>query len=103
MTYRNQVLVLGNVNSSWLKAGIIATNYIFVATNTHQTQQMVFWMQQAHQLSQQSLHSRQRNFIVAIGMHYRNQLNIYGNKHISIVPLNRYYRNAQLVVEIGTH
>jgi hypothetical protein len=64
---------------------------------------MIFWMQQEHQLSQQSLHSTQRNFIVAIGMHYRNQLNIHGNKHISIATLNRYYRNAQSVVEIATH
>jgi hypothetical protein len=64
---------------------------------------MIFWMQQAHQLSQQSLHSTQRNFILAIGMHYRNQLNIRGNKHISIATLNRYYRNAQSVVAIATH
>jgi hypothetical protein len=62
---------------------------------------MVFWMQQAHQLSQQRLHSRQRNFIVTVGMHYCNQLNIRGNKHISIATLNRYYRNAQLVVAIA--
>jgi hypothetical protein len=60
-------------------------------------------MQQAHQLSQQRLHSRQRNFIMAVGMHYYNQLNIHGNKHISITTLNRYYRNAQLVVAIATH
>jgi uncharacterized iron-regulated protein len=65
-------------------------------------QQIIFWMQQPHQLSQQSLHSRQRNFIVAIAMYYRNQLNIRGNKHISIATLNRYYRNAQVVVTIGT-
>jgi hypothetical protein len=64
---------------------------------------MIFWMQQAHQLSQQSLHSTQRNFIVAIGMHYRNELNIRANKHICITTLNRYYRNAQSVVEIATH
>jgi phage baseplate assembly protein W len=64
---------------------------------------MIFWMQQAHQLSQQSLHSTQRNFIVAIGVHYRNQLNIRGNKHISIATLNRYYHNAQSVVAIATH
>jgi hypothetical protein len=63
---------------------------------------MFFWMQQAHQLSQQSLHSTQRNFIAAIGMHYRNQLNIRGNKHISIPALNRCYRNAQSVVAIAT-
>jgi hypothetical protein len=62
-----------------------------------------FWMQQAHQLSQQSLHSTQQNFIVAIGMHYHNQLNTCGNKHISIATLNRYYRNAQSVVAIATH
>jgi hypothetical protein len=74
-----------------------------MATNTHQTRRMIFWMQQAHQLSQQSLHSTQRNFIVAIGMHYRNQLNIRGNKHISIATLNRYYRNARSVVAIATH
>jgi hypothetical protein len=74
-----------------------------VATNTHQTQQMISLMQQAHQLSQQSLHSTQRNFIVAIGMHYHNQLNIRGNKHISIATLNRYYRNAQSVVARATH
>jgi hypothetical protein len=59
-------------------------------------------MQQPHQLSQQSLDS-QRNFIVAIGMYYRNQYNIRGNKHISIATLNRYCRNAQVVVAIGTH
>jgi hypothetical protein len=64
---------------------------------------MFFWMQQAHQLSQQRLDSRQRNFIVAIGVHYRSQLNIRGNKHTSIATLNRYYRNAQLVVAITTH
>jgi hypothetical protein len=103
MTYDNQVDVLGNVNSSCLKASIIATNYIFVATYTHQMQRMIFWMQQPHQLSQQSLHPRQRNFIVSIGMYYRYQLNIRGNKHISIATLNRYYRNAQLVVAIGIH
>jgi hypothetical protein len=40
---------------------------------------------------------------MAIGMHYRNQLNICGNKNISIAILNRYYRNAQLVVAIATH
>jgi hypothetical protein len=64
---------------------------------------MIFWIKQAHHLLQQSLHSTQRNFIVAIGMHYRNQLNIRGNKHISIATLNRYYRNAQSVVAIATH
>jgi hypothetical protein len=36
-------------------------------------------------------------------MHYRNQLNIHGNKHISIATLNRYYRNAQSVLAIATH
>jgi uncharacterized iron-regulated protein len=64
---------------------------------------MIFWMQQPHQLSQQSLHSRQRNFIMAIGMYYRNQLNIRGKKHISITTLHRYCRNAQVVVAVGTH
>jgi uncharacterized protein YbgA (DUF1722 family) len=62
---------------------------------------MIFWTQQPHQLSQQRLHSRQRNFIMAIGMYYRNQLNI--REHISIATLNQYYRNAQVVVAIGTH
>jgi hypothetical protein len=74
-----------------------------MATYKHQMQRMFFWMQQPHQLSQQSLHSRQRNFIVAIGMYYRNQLNIRGHKHVSIAALNRYYRNAEVVVAIGTH
>jgi hypothetical protein len=71
-----------------VEAGIIITNYIFMATYKHQMQRMIFSMQQPHQLSQQILHSRQPNFIVAIGMYYRNQLNICGNKHISIATLN---------------
>jgi hypothetical protein len=40
---------------------------------------------------------------VAIDMSIRNQITIRGNKHTSIATLNRYYRNAQLVVAIGTH
>ena len=73
-----------------------------MATNTNQTQQIVFWMQQAYELSQQRLSFRQRYFIVATTRHNRNQLNIHGNKHKSIATLNQYYRNAQLVVAIGT-
>ena len=60
-------------------------------------------MQQAHKLSQQRLSFRQRYFMVATGMPIRIQLNIRGNKHTSIVTLNRYYRNGELVVAIGTH
>ena len=60
-------------------------------------------MQQAHKLSQQRLSFRQRYFMVATGMPIRIQLNIRGNKHTSIVTLNRYYRNGELVVAIGTY
>ena len=60
-------------------------------------------MQQAHELSQQRLNFRQRNFIVVTGMPIRNQINIRGNKHTSIATLNRYYRNALIVVAKGTH
>jgi hypothetical protein len=56
----------------------------FMATNTHISQQIVFWMQQTHELSQQRLSFRQHYFIVATGMPTRNQLNIRGNKHTSI-------------------
>jgi hypothetical protein len=60
-------------------------------------------MQQAHELSQQRLNFRQCYFIVVTVMPIRNQLTIGGNKHTSITTLNRYYRNAQLDVAIGTH
>jgi hypothetical protein len=40
---------------------------------------------------------------MAIGMYCRNQLNTRGNKDISIETLHWYYRNAQVVVAIGTH
>jgi cephalosporin hydroxylase len=36
-------------------------------------------------------------------MPIRNQIIIRGKKHTSIATQNRYYRNAQLVVAIGTH
>jgi hypothetical protein len=59
------------------------TNEIFMATNINQMQRIVFWMQQAQELLQQILSFRQRYFIVATGMHNRNQRNIHGNKHKS--------------------
>jgi hypothetical protein len=40
-------------------------------------------MQQAHELWKQGLSFTQRYFIVATGMHNRNELNIHGNKHTS--------------------
>jgi hypothetical protein len=52
---------------------------------------------------QQRLCCRQHSFIVATGMPIRSQIIIRGKKHTSIATLNRYYRNAQLVVAIGTH
>jgi hypothetical protein len=66
-------------------------------------QQMNFVLQQAHELSQQRLSSGRRSFSVATGMPNRNQKYFRGNKHTSIAELNPYYRNAQLVVAIGTH
>jgi hypothetical protein len=51
----------------------MTTNEIFMATNTNQTQRNIFRMQQAQELSQQRLSFRQRYFIVATGMHNRNQ------------------------------
>jgi hypothetical protein len=60
-------------------------------------------MQQVQQLSQQRLNCRQHYFIMVIDMPFRNQITIRGNKHTSIATLDRYYRNAQLVVAIGTH
>jgi hypothetical protein len=64
---------------------------------------MNFAIQQAHELSQQRLSCRQRSFSVAIGMPIHNQIIVRGNKHTSIATLNPNYRNAQLVVAIGTH
>jgi hypothetical protein len=61
----------------------MATKEIFVATNTYLSQRIVFWMQQAHELSQQRLSLRQRHFIVATSMHNHNQLNTRVNKHTS--------------------
>jgi hypothetical protein len=40
---------------------------------------------------------------VAINIPIRKQITIGGKKHTSIATLNRYYRNAQLVVAIGTN
>jgi hypothetical protein len=67
------------------------------------SQQTIFWMQQALELSQQILNFRQRSFIVSIDMPICNQITIHGKKHTSITILNRYYCNAQLVAAIGTH
>jgi hypothetical protein len=36
-------------------------------------------------------------------MPIHNQITIRGKKHTSITTLNRYYRNARLVVAIATH
>jgi hypothetical protein len=65
---RNQLYIRGNIQTSnATKDFFDATATSAIATNfTH----------------------RQRNFIVAIGMYYRNQINIRGNKHISIATLN---------------
>jgi hypothetical protein len=76
---------------------------MFVATKTHQMQRMNFAMQQAHELSQQKLSCRKRSFSVATSMPIRNQIIYRGNKHTSIATINPNYRNAQLVVAIGTH
>jgi hypothetical protein len=64
---------------------------------------MSFWMQLAHELSQQRLCCKQRSFIVATCMPIRNQIIILRKKRTSIATLNRFYHNAQLVVAIGTH
>jgi hypothetical protein len=40
---------------------------------------------------------------MATGMPIPNQIIIHCKKHTSIATLNRYYRNVQLVVAIGTH
>jgi hypothetical protein len=66
-------------------------------------QRSACWMQQPHELLQQRLCCRQRSFIVVIDVPIRNQIIIRGMKHTSITTLNRYYRNAQLVVAIVTH
>jgi hypothetical protein len=76
---------------------------MFVATKTHQMQQMNFALQQAPEVSQQRLSCGRRSFSVTTGMPNRNQKIFRGNKHTSIATLNPYYRNAQLVVAIGTH
>jgi hypothetical protein len=76
---------------------------MFMAMKTHQRQRMNFALQQEHELSQQKLSSGQCSFSVATGMPNRNQKIFCGNKHTSIATLNPNYRNAQLVVAIGTH
>jgi hypothetical protein len=101
--YRDKYYNLYNSFSLWPQPCLIATNKMFVAIKTHQMQQMNFALQQAHELWQQKLSSGQHSFSMATGMPNRNQKNFRGNKHTSLATLNPNYRNAQLVVAIGTH
>jgi hypothetical protein len=58
-----------------------------VEIDTHLSQQIDFWMQQAHEQSQQRLSFRQHYFIVVTAISIYNQLNIRRNRHTYIATI----------------